>query len=109
MVRVQIAITGGTGHLGYCLIQNLVKKGYVVTALYRKSMPEFQHSNLSWIKGDITDVDALILLVEKASVIIHSASLISVGHQDSKEVYRVNVSGTKSILKACEDKQIRMI
>jgi len=109
MVRVQIAITGGTGHLGYCLIKNLVKKGYVVTALYRKSIPEFEHSNLSWTKGDITDADALELLVEKASVIIHSASLISVGNQDAKEVYRVNVDGTKSILKACQNRPIRMI
>jgi hypothetical protein len=53
-----------------------VKKGYVVTALYRKSIPELEHSNLSWIKGDITDVDALKLLIEKAAVIIYSASLI---------------------------------
>ena len=109
MERVQIAVTGGTGHLGYCLIQNLVKKGYVVTALYRKSIPELEHSNLSWIKGDITDVDALKLLVEKASVMIHSASLISVGNQDAKEVYRVNIDGTKSILKACQNRPIRMI
>ena len=109
MVRVQIAVTGGTGHLGYCLIQNLVKKGYFVTALYRKSIPEFEHSNLFWVKGDITDVDALELLVEKASVVIHCASLISVGNQDAKEVNRVNVNGTKSILKACQNKKIRFI
>jgi len=109
MARVQIAVTGGTGHLGYCLIQNLLKNGYLVTALYRKSIPEFQHSNLSWIKGDITDVDALKLLVEKASVMIHSASLISVGNQDAKEVYRVNVNGTQSILKVCQNRPIRII
>ena len=109
MVRVQIAVTGGTGHLGYCLIENLVKKGFFVTALYRESIPEFEHSNLSWIQGDITDSVSLELLVKKASVIIHCASLISLGNQDAKEVYRVNVNGTESILKACQAKQIRMI
>ncbi|MGB5383552.1 MAG: NAD-dependent epimerase/dehydratase family protein, partial [Lutimonas sp.] len=109
MVSVQIAVTGGTGHLGHCLIQNLLKQGYLVTALYRKSIPEFEHSNLSWIQGDITDHVSLELLVEKASVMIHCASLISIGDQDEKEVYRINVDGTKTILKACQDKKIRLI
>jgi len=109
MERVQIAVTGGTGHLGYCLIQNLVKNGYFVRALYRNNIPELKHSNLLWIKGDLTDVASLELLVEKASVMIHSASLISVGNQDAKEVYRVNVNGTQSILKVCQNRPIRMI
>ena len=109
MARVEIAVTGGTGHLGYCLIQNLLKNGYLLTALYHKRIPEFEHSNLSWIQGDITAHVSLELLVEKATVIIHCASVISIGDQDEKEVYRINVDGTKSILKACQDKKIRLI
>ena len=91
MARVQIAVTGGTGHLGCCLIQNLLKNGYFVIALYHNSIPEFEHSNLSWIQGNVIDSVSVDLLVDKATVIIHCASVISIGNHDDKEVYRINV------------------
>lgn len=109
MSKAHVAITGGTGHLGNCLIQHLLENDFLVTALYRKSIPKIEHANLTWIRGDVTDVVSLEALIEKASVIIHAASLISISNRDAKEVNRVNVNGTKSILKACENKQIRMI
>ncbi|OIQ27059.1 MAG: hypothetical protein BM564_13400 [Bacteroidetes bacterium MedPE-SWsnd-G2] len=109
MPQTQISVTGGTGHLGNCVIQYLLESDFLVTALFNNSIPEFEHPNLTWIKGDITDLDSIELLIKKSTVIIHCASLISVGNQDKTEVYRVNVKGTKTILKACEHKKIRLI
>jgi dihydroflavonol-4-reductase len=57
----------------------------------------------------VTDQYAVDLLIQNANVIIHCASLISVGNQEKKEIYNINVNGTKYILKACQDKNIRFI
>lgn len=99
--KQRIAITGGSGHLGTCIILQLLSQGYLVNALYTKSLPETVHPNLSWIQGDITNTTAIESLIENCSVLVHSAGMISIGSKQSNEVYRVNVTGTETITNVC--------
>lgn len=40
MIETQrIAITGGSGHLGNCLIELLLSQGYLVNALHSNGLP----------------------------------------------------------------------
>lgn len=96
-----IAITGASGHLGNCLLQLFLHKGENVKALFTYTKPNFKHPSLTWIEGDINDSKAIEELVNGCSIVIHSAGLISIGDKNSNEVYRVNVQGTESVLKAC--------
>ena len=42
-----ISITGGTGHLGHCLLVKLLEQGHRLTALYNRQLPVLKHSNLT--------------------------------------------------------------
>jgi len=97
----KIAITGGSGHLGNCLIDKLLSEGYLINALYTSNLPSKKHNNLNWIQGDICDLNVITTLVENCNVLIHSAGIISIGHKNNEEVYRVNVAGTDAIINIC--------
>jgi len=97
----KIAITGGSGHLGNCLIDQLLFQGYLINALYTSKLPNKKHKNLTWIQGDICDTKAINYLVSSCTVLIHSAGMISIGNKNKDEVFRVNVHGTDTILNAC--------
>jgi len=102
-----ISVTGGTGHLGINLIKILLDKEYLVKALIRHKSFPFLHPNLTWIQGDLNNLDSLNSLTDKSDAIIHCASAISLGELDHNTIYEVNVKGTKNLLKACLDKPIR--
>lgn len=97
----KIAITGGSGHLGNCLIDKLLSEGYLINALFTSNLPYKKHENLTWIQGDICDSHAIDILVENCTVLIHSAGMISIGNKNHEEVYRVNVDGTDTIINVC--------
>lgn len=103
-----ISITGGTGHLGINLIQALLEQNFLVKALIRHSSFPLSHPNLTWIQGDLNNLEILALLTDKSDAIIHCASAISLGEIDHESIYEVNVTGTQNLLNACLDKPIRL-
>ena len=103
-----ISLTGGGGHLGNCLTQMLLKNGYLVNALYYHSLPTISHPNLTWVKGDITNPDSLNDLFTNSSVMIHCASMISIGDKDEQTVYNINVHGIENVISACLKLNIKM-
>ena len=59
----QIAITGGSGHLGTCLIDRLLSQGYSVRAQYNSYLPSISHPKLTWIQAEISDKKAIQELI----------------------------------------------
>lgn len=104
-----ISITGGTGHLGNCLIKKLIKNNFLVNALYFNKKSTINHPNLNWIKGDITKPDSFNSLFGNSSVLIHSAGIISIGDIDKDIVYNSNVKGTENMIDACLKHKVKMI
>ena len=107
--RQTISITGGTGHLGHCLLIKLLEQGHLVKALYNRQLPVLIHSNLTWIKGNITQTNSFEEFLKDSDALIHSAGLISIGKQNSKLVFQVNVLGTENIIKACIIYKVKML
>ncbi len=107
--RKTISITGGTGHLGINLIKALLDQEYKVKALIRNSSFPCIHPLLTWVKGDLSNLEALSQLTDKSDAIIHCASAISLGEMDHNTVYEVNVNGTKNLIQCCLQKPIRFI
>ena len=104
-----ISITGGTGHLGHCLLVKLLEQGHHIKALYNRQLPFLKHSNLTWIKGNITQGHSFNEFLKGSDTLIHSAGLISIGDQNSKLVFQVNVVGTENLIKACISYQVKMV
>ena len=105
----QVSITGGSGHLGICLIKLLLDQKFTVKALYRNYLPKVNHPNLTWVKGEVTDKDCIEKLIENASILVHAASIISLGEKKRDLVYNTNVKGTEAVIEACSNKNIRLI
>ncbi|WP_020677142.1 SDR family oxidoreductase [Geopsychrobacter electrodiphilus] len=77
-----IFVAGATGYIGGRLLPRLLDSGYQVRALVRapeklRDRPWAQHPNLSIIKGDVLDSDALIQAIagcRAAYYLVHSMS-----------------------------------
>ena len=99
---MKVLVTGGTGFVGRHLIKRLVKDGFKVKTLVRKS------SNWDYLKkldveivfGDIRDKDSFKGVLKDVKKVFHLAALFRQARFPD-EVYRdINVKGTANILKA---------
>ena len=93
-------VTGATGFIGSHLTSELIKSGYDVTCLLRRS------SSLRWIDaldvkkayGDCLDRDSLYDALGGFDYIFHLAGLTKAA--SVKDFYEVNVKGTENLLGA---------
>jgi dihydroflavonol-4-reductase len=100
-----IFVTGGTGFLGSYILQELVLQGKPVRALRRKlSFPFYLHPGLldkiSWVDGDILDVNGLVENLRGCDQIIHAAGFVSFNSSDKKKLFKINIEGTANIVNA---------
>lgn len=99
-VYMRALVTGATGFIGSHLVEELLKKGYRVACLARKS------SSLRWIEGldvsvrygDCLEPESLRDAVADADVIFHLAGLTKAPR--AKDFFSVNVEGARNILQA---------
>ncbi|WCL53216.1 NAD-dependent epimerase/dehydratase family protein [Gimibacter soli] len=99
-----VALTGATGFLGGHLIDSLLRAGYRVRALTRRT-PTDNRTGLEWIKGDLDDEDALEDLCEGAEAVIHAAGLVKA--LSRSDYFDVNLNGTLAVLKAAADEDVK--
>ena len=97
-------VTGATGFIGSHLVEELIKKGYDVTCLVRKT------SNLRWIEGhkvalfqgDCEDEHSLAHLPPDFDYIFHLAGLTKARRE--RDFFCVNVKGTENLLRTVSTK-----
>lgn len=119
-----ILVTGSTGLVGSHLIYDLLRKGYEVKALVRKSSntdkilqvfklysdeAETLFNQIEWVKGDVTDITTLSDALEGVEQVYHTAALVSFNPKDKKEIYRVNVDGTANLVNLCLELNIKKL
>ena len=92
---ILLAITGGTGFVGACVIREALSAGHRVRALIRNPAKrlDLEHENLTWHKGALGDDDAAF--VQGADCVIHIAGLIKA--RNRAEFDAVNVDAAKNI------------
>lgn len=93
---MRLAITGGTGFVGGHLLDLAITAGHQVKALTRR--PQTERSGVQWVRGDLSDRQALEQLVDGADAVIHVAGVISASGASSFELG--NVTGTLAMLAA---------
>jgi nucleoside-diphosphate-sugar epimerase len=93
-------VTGATGFIGSHLVEELLKRGYRVTCLLRRT------SSLQWIEGlevsikygDCLDMESLRAAVRDVDIVFHLAGLTKATR--AKDFFSVNAQGTDNLLEA---------
>jgi dihydroflavonol-4-reductase len=93
-------VTGGTGSVGFSIIEALVGRGQPVRALVRsvekgrRLLPE----GCELVAGDVTDRASLERAIEGCPVVYHAAGLPEQWLPEPDTFQRVNVGGTRNMI-----------
>jgi dihydroflavonol-4-reductase len=96
------AVTGASGHIGYCLVRELKKQGAVVKVLVHNFKSDLGELGVELIHGDLLQPGSLNSLCEGVEVVFHLAAQIDIGNKSPSQIYDTNVTGTRNILKAAK-------
>ncbi len=111
---MQFLITGGVGFLGGALATRLIELGHsvrVIDDLSAGGEPTRLPQDVSFARGDISDLPRLWTLLQGVECVYHLAARVSVPEsvRYPREYNTVNVGGTVSILEAMRDVGVRRL
>jgi dihydroflavonol-4-reductase len=97
-----ILVTGATGHIGNVLIRNLLDKGEKVRALvwHDEDTTSIKDLDVEQVNGDVLDRDSLSPAMSGVDSVFHLAGIISILPGKNPSLWKVNVEGTRNVLKA---------
>ena len=101
-------VTGGTGVVGGALLGHLADGPTPVRALVR-SPGSTVPAGVEAVTGDILDYPALVGAFAGADLVFHVAGVNKMCIPDATEMYRVNVDGTRNVLKAAAEAGVRRV
>ncbi|MCJ2184760.1 NAD(P)-dependent oxidoreductase [Novosphingobium sp. 1949] len=91
-----IALTGATGFVGQCLLEQALAAGYAVRALARRE--QAPRPGVTWVAGDLADRAALAELLRGAEAVVHVAGVTNA--PDAAGFEAGNVTGTLNLIEA---------
>ena len=98
-------VTGATGHIGNVLVRTLLERGEKVRALILpgESVDSISDLEVEAAQGDVLNLDAVFESFRGVRGVFHLAGVISIMPGKNRFVRRVNVDGTKNILRAARE------
>ncbi len=109
-------VTGGAGFIGSNTVDELVRRGHGVVVLDDLSSGKEDNlaevrSKITFMKGSITDIEAVQKAMVQADYVIHLAARTSVPRsvKDPVDTNRINVDGTLNVLVAARDNKVKRI
>ena len=104
-------VTGATGHIGNVLVRKLLERGEKVRALIMpdESRDPLEGLDVEAVEGDILDLDSVFASMRGVRGIFHLAGVISIMPGPNPFVRRVNVDGTKNILRAAKETGVEKV
>ena len=106
-----IVITGATGHLGNVLVRKLVSMNKKVRALILpgEDIASLEGLEVEKVEGDVRVPDSLRKAFEGADIVYHCAGIISILPGQQKQLYQVNVLGTRNVVKVCLETKVKRL
>jgi len=106
-----IVITGATGHLGNVLVRKLVNMNKKVRALILpgEDITSLKGLEIEKVEGDVRLPDSLRKAFEGADIVYHCAGIISILPGQRKQLYQVNVIGTKNVVNMCLKTKVKRL
>lgn len=107
----RVFITGGTGLLGRAIVERLVQDGRPVTALARSqdSARSLRALGARPVPGDLGDPDSLVDGMQGCETVYHVAGVNAFCLPDNSVLYRVNVEGSRNVVRAAARSGVRRI
>ena len=104
-------VTGATGHVGNVLVRKLLERGEKVRALILpgESRESIHGLNVEAAEGDVLNLDSVFESMQGIKGIFHLAGVISIMPGPNAFVRKVNVDGTKNILRAAQEMNVRKL
>ena len=109
-------VTGGAGFIGSNTVDELVRRGHSVVVLDDLSAGKEENladvrSKITFVKGSVTDIEAVQKAIHQAEYVIHLAARTSVPRsvKDPLETNHINVEGTLNVLLAARDNKIKRL
>lgn len=102
--RIKVFVTGASGKIGQKLLAELTKK-YEVYALVRNK-DKLKISGANIIEADILEINKYKKIMCDCDVIYHLAAYQNIFDKNFDEFKRVNVDGTRTIIKALASSKI---
>jgi dihydroflavonol-4-reductase len=104
-------VTGAAGHVGNVLVRRLVERGEKVRAMILPGECRESISGLDveTVEGDVLDVDSVFKAMRGIRGVFHLAGVISIMPGANPFVRKVNVEGTKNILRAAMESGIKKL
>ena len=106
---MKIAVTGASGHVGYCLCRELVKKGNILKVMLHQNEDRLAGFGAEIINGSLLDTGALAKLCTDVDVVYHLAAKLSIDNKDKNRVFDTNVTGTKNVIEACNAQSVKKL
>ncbi len=117
-------VTGGTGFLGAHLLYHLTNKGEAVKALKRPHSstaltekifsfytenPEQLLQKITWVEGDVLDIQSLIDHSADVDFVYHTAAVVSFDSRDREKMLETNINGTANVVNAALETGIKKL
>src|ERR1700732_3869363 len=111
---MRFLVTGGAGFIGSNTVDELVRRGHSVVVLddlsggKEENLAEVRNK-ITFIKGNITDIEVVRKAIFEADYVIHLAARTSVPYsmKDPIETNRINIDGTLNVLVAARDAKVK--
>lgn len=95
-------VTGGKGHVGFALVKELADRGEKIRLILRSDSSVFDGIECEKVFGDICDMEVLEKAFDGAETVYHVAGVVDISGTKDKQVWDVNVGGTKNVVAACK-------
>jgi dihydroflavonol-4-reductase len=105
-------VTGANGHLGNNLVRLLISKGIPVRATVRNinNKEPFAGLDCELVQADITNKSSLINALQGVDTLYAVAAVFKLWAQNpQKEIYDVNLSGTRNIIVAAAEAGVKRV
>ncbi|MEX2624045.1 MAG: NAD-dependent epimerase/dehydratase family protein [Acidimicrobiia bacterium] len=98
-------VTGATGVVGGAVLRHLIQSGHTLRALVRpgRELP----MGVEAVVGDVLDYESLLRACTDVEVVFHLAGINRMCDPDPTEMFRVNVDGTRNVIRACRVTGVR--
>src|SRR5713101_7128808 len=103
-------ITGGTGFLGAHLVRQLVESGQKDIRVMATAIPEWLTGlGVDTFEGSVTNADDVARAVDGVTEIYHLAGKVSREKDESREMYKLHVDGTRLLCDAARKAGVKSI
>ncbi|MGC9397684.1 MAG: NAD-dependent epimerase/dehydratase family protein [Anaerolineae bacterium] len=104
-------VTGATGCVGANVVEALLTRGHEVRAMQRRTsrLDALDGLEPEMVVANVLDPDSLRVAMEGCDWVIHAAAISQYWRNETDLIYRVNVEGTRNVLRAAQATQVRRL